>query len=178
METNEDQPGQESQPEVTPAETAPVETPTEPETIPEEAPVAEPEEVTQDIAPEPTPEQIVVADPEPEVAPVDENVIAVPEEAVVNEETGLTPNEVEQRLEIGKTIGVGINTEREELYTIEAADLNRFPELSSQGVRYGDQVAYGSLWVLKSATAGGVADTRTPFPQSTSSKKFPSWQNL
>lgn len=147
METNENQPNQESQPQETVEQTAPIEAPVE--ETPQEAP-----------APEPVAE------------------IAVPETAVIDEETGLTPQEVQQRTEIGKTEAISFGSERDDLYTIEAADLNRYPELSGQGVQYGDRVAYGSLWVLKSATAGGAADTRTPFPQSTSSKKFPSWQNL
>lgn len=68
--------------------------------------------------------------------------------------------------------GVHINSEKEVLYTIEAADLNAYPELSQQGVQYGQLVEYNSLWVLKSASNGGLKDTKVKFPQRTTSKVF------
>lgn len=129
-----------------------------PEETPETTPIVEPE---PEVVTEPTPEPIE------EVSPIEEQPteVAKEEAAQVN------------AMPMSSSPGVEIATEKEELYTIEAADLNAYPELSQQGVQYGDKVEYNSLYVFKSATAGGQKDTKTPFPASVTSKKFASWQN-
>lgn len=52
-------------------------------------------------------------------------------------------------------------------YTIEAADLNAYPELSQQGVQYKDEVEYGSKWVNKYDTAQKDSFHREAWPVQT-----------
>ncbi len=52
-------------------------------------------------------------------------------------------------------------------YTVEAADLNAYPELSQQGVQYKDEVEYGSKWVNKYDTAQKDSFHREAWPVQT-----------
>lgn len=61
--------------------------------------------------------------------------------------------------------------ENPELYTVQAADLNAYPELSQQGVQLYDQVPYGSLYVWKNATATGDSVVQDLWPRSTGNEK-------
>lgn len=120
------------------------------------------------MASKPKSQQAPETEPLPVVEPIEVPAI---EEATETEEVRkypLTPEEVVQE----RPVGVYINSEKPELYTIEAYDLNAYPELSQQGVQYGDKVAYNSLWVYKSSTAEGAKDTKSRFPSSTSCKLF------
>ncbi len=53
---------------------------------------------------------------------------------------------------------------KKQTYTIEAADLNAYPELSQQGVQYKDEVEYGSKWVNKYDTAEKTSFHREAWP--------------
>jgi hypothetical protein len=90
------------------------------------------------------PETIIEESPE-----VVEEPIAEPDEDVYNTELKADP----------------------ELYTVQAADLNTYPELSQQGVQLHNQVKYGSLYVWKKATASGDGVVQYPWPRSTGNEK-------
>lgn len=62
-------------------------------------------------------------------------------------------------------------TEIPGLYEVQAADLNAYPELSQQGVQLYDHVAYGSLYVLKKATADGDDIVQQAWPLETGNEK-------
>lgn len=98
----------------------------------------------------------ILETPEPEIeeAPIIESAIEeIPDEPKVH------------------PVGVRIQAENDEPYTIQAGDLNNYPELSEQGVHYGQKVKYGSLYVLKSAIRGGDKQP-IAWPTSVSSKIY------
>lgn len=55
--------------------------------------------------------------------------------------------------------------ENPNLYTIQAADLNAYPELSQQGVQLYDQVPYLSLTVNKWATVKKTSTVQEAWPR-------------
>lgn len=58
--------------------------------------------------------------------------------------------------------------ENADLYTVQAADLNAYPELSQQGVQLYQQVPYLSLTVSKWATAEQLSTVSEPWPRKVS----------
>lgn len=68
---------------------------------------------------------------------------------------------------------IEVPEENPDLYTIEAADLNVYPELSQQGAQLHDQVVYGSLWINEWATAAKESYVKSPWPRNTSAVKNP-----
>lgn len=58
-----------------------------------------------------------------------------------------------------------------ELYMVQAADLNAYPELSQQGVQLHSQVKHGSLYVWKKAIAVDDGVVQDPWPRSTGNEK-------
>lgn len=102
----------------------------------------------------------IISDPvvEPQIAPdptieeaVPEPIIedAVPAEDAYNQEPNTDP----------------------ESYTVQAADLNAYPELSQQGVQLHNRVKYGSLYVWKKATAEGDGVVQDIWPRATGNEK-------
>lgn len=117
------------------------------------------------------------AEPTPETAPeVTEETI----EPVVEEETPdviipaaepvVEPESPETDEELPFT---DAPEENPDLYTIEAADINAYPELSQQGALLYDQVVYGSLWINEWATAAKESYVKSPWPRNTSAVKNP-----
>lgn len=105
------------------------------------------------VEPEIITEQETIADPSVEQAP---DVVEIPEPEIISKEEAYNKQEP---------------SPNPELYTVQAADLNTYPELSQQGVQLYDQVRYGSLYVWKKATADGNGVAQEAWPRSIGSEK-------
>lgn len=128
--------------------------------------------------PEIVPELETVETPEPIVeTPVEESIVSEPvvEEApAVIPEATIEPEPIPDAPEDAIPVDEAHNTEPKEnpeLYTVQVADLNAYPELSQQGVQLYDQVPYGSLYVWKNATATGDSVVQDLWPRSTGNEK-------
>lgn len=96
--------------------------------------------------------------PEQVEEPIAEQPVIVDELAATQEAVVETPQNADQPT-------------NPELYTVQVADLNAYPELSQQGVQLYDQVIYGSLYVWKHATAANDSVVQEPWPRAIGSEK-------
>lgn len=63
--------------------------------------------------------------------------------------------------------------ENPELYEVQAADLNMYPELSQQGVQLYNKIIYGSVWIKEWATAAKTSYNTVPWPRKITAVKNP-----
>lgn len=75
------------------------------------------------------------------------------------------PEVTDEQLESLSELELTKLTENPDLYTVQAADLNAYPELSQQVVQLYDQVPYDSLTVNKWATAEQISTVSEPWPR-------------
>lgn len=126
---------------------------------PDAKPLEETNPAEQEVAIEPeVEEQTAVKDPEVEQPNIDA------EPAIVADGVPETAEEIPL---------IDAVEENPDLYEVQAADLNAYPELSQQGVQLYDKIVYGSVWVQEWSTAAKTSYTKQPWPRNITEVKNP-----